>query len=452
MDMPDHEMKRTKKSDKRDLRPDEASLIIGEAAAGIIGSQGALNILTHVQKMFLDADEVRRPADGAPNPDAEITEIERFIKADHPSHLLKVAELERFIEIAKQSTKIIDETDTSDTSFWDFISEDDREEITRQLEGLKSTAALKDALESEMSSLCSETWELHKNSKVDSEKERYERLENLLIGPDAPTREKAELKSLKGTLLKTEELYEMLGMEKIRLTMSASLAPKEERPQKEKEAYEVMGEDFYLIKNQMDHLTKCLESDWLKCIPEEGIRTPLSGKELLCPEILSRMEGEPSEAQIKAIEDAYQWMAFKRTTTDTSRDKTAEKTAFCLGAMQLLEMGKKSKYINVFRTIQGVTKEKAEEARLLGRDKEPIPPPLPDEYQNSKDNMKGAGEKAGGGIVRIIKQYPAILATKLWILAKTKAKKEHFGQYACQEENWKFLQGDMHIQRIDEPM
>jgi hypothetical protein len=451
MEMPDNEIKRTKKSEKRDIRPDEASLMIGEAAAGIVGAQGALNILKHVQKMFLEGDEIRRPSDGAPNPDAELTEIERFIKADHPSHLLKVAELERFIEIAKQSTKIIDETDTSGSALWDYISEDDREEITRQLEGLKSTAALKDALETEMSSLCADTWSAHKSAKAGSEKERFERLENLLLGPEASLKEKAEMKGHKNTILKAEELYEMLGMEKIRLVMSATTASKEEKLQKEKEGYEVMGDDFYLIKNQMNHLEKCLEMDWLKCIPEEGIRTPLSGKDLISPEILSRMNGEPSEDQIKAIEDAYQWMAFKRNPDMTSRDKVAEQTAFCLAAMQVLELGKKSKYINVFREIQSVSKEKSQEAKLLGRN-EPVPPPLPDEYKDGKENMKGGGAWAGGGILRVLKQYPAVLATQLWVMAKGKASKEHFGQYACQEEAWKFLQGDMHMTRIDEPM
>jgi hypothetical protein len=452
MEIPDDGLKRTKKSERRDIRPDEASLLIGEAAAGIVGSQGALNILNHVQKMLLESDEIRRPSDGAPNPEAEITEIERFIKTDHPSHLLKVAELERFIEIAKQSTKIIDETDASGSALWDFISEDDRDEITRQLEGLKSTAALKDALETEMSSLCSETWSAHKMAKAGSERDRFERLENLLLGPEASLKDKAEMKSHKTTLLKAEELYEMLGMEKIRLVMTAETATKEDALQKSKDAYEVLGEDFYLIRNQMAHLEKCLEMDWLKCIPEEGIRTPLSGKELISPEILNRMRGEPSEEQIKALEEAYQWMAFKRSPGMDGRDKTAEKTAFCLASMQVLELGKKSKYINVFRDIQGVTKEKAAEAKLLGKDKEAVPPPLPDEYQSGKDNMKEAGGRAGGGILRVLKQYPAVLATQLWVLAKTKASKEHFGQYSCQEDAWKFLQGDMHISRIDEPM
>lgn len=452
MEIPDDGLKRTKKSEKRDMRPDEASLLIGEAAAGIVGSQGGLNILKHVQKMLLESDEIRRPSHGAPNPNAELTEIERFIKADHPSHLLKVADLERFIEIAKQSTKIIDETDTSGSALWDFISEDDREEITRQLEGLKSTAALKDALETEMSSLCSETWSAHKEAKAGSEKERFERLETLLLGPDASMKEKAEMKGHKNTLLKAEELYEMLGMEKIRLVMTAETAPKEEALQKSKEAYEVMGEDFYLVKNQMAHLEKCLEMDWLKCIPEEGIREPLSGKALVSPEILTRMKGEPSDEQIKALEDAYEWMAFRRSTEATSRDKNAEKTAFCCASMQILELAKKSKYINIFRDIQGVTKEKSAEAKLLGRNKEAVPPPLPDEYKSGKDNMKEAGGRAGGGILRVLKQYPAVLATQLWVLTKTKASKEHFGQYACQEDAWKFLQGDMHITRIDEPM
>jgi hypothetical protein len=449
MEIPDPEIKISKGGAKRDLRPDEASLIVGETASGLIGTQGSLNILRHVQKLFLQNDEARRPK-GISNEDYPPTEIERFVKADHPSHLLKVAELERFIEIAKQSTRIIDETDISGAAIWDYISEDDREEINRQLEGLKSTAALKDALEAEMANICSDTWQSHKETKTGSEKERYERLENLLIGPDASTKEQAELRQVRSEILKTEELYEMLGMEKIRLVMNAATAPDELKLEKEKNAYEVLGNDYYLIKNQMEHMENCLKKDWLKCMADEGITTPLSGKALIGPELSTRINGEPSEEQIKALEESYSWMAFNRKENHSSRDSLAEKTAFCLSAMQVLELGKKAKFINVAKEINMVAKEKAQEAKLLGRD--PVPPPIPDEYLNPKENLKEGANKAGGGVGRIIGQWPQMLALHIWAASKTKAKQEQFGQYSSMEDHVKVMSQIMNAQRIDEPM
>lgn len=449
MEIPDPEIKKGKGGSKRDIQPDEASLIIGETLSGLVGTQGTLNILRHVQKTFLENDGKRRPK-GISNEDAPITEIEKFVKTDHPSHLLKVAELEKFIEIAKQSTKIIDETDISGATIWDYISEDDKEEISRQLEGLKSTAALKDSLEAEMSSICYETWESHKDAKSGSEKERYERLENLLLGPEPSTKEQAELRVVKSDILKTEELYEMLGMEKIRLVMSAATAKDADKLEKEKQAYEVMGDEYYLIRNQMEHMEKCLTMDWLKCIPDEGIRTPMNGKALLSPELSTRMDGEASEEQISALEENYEWMAYNRKENVSSRDILAEKTAFCLAAMQVVEMGKKAKYMEVSKQINKTAKEKSQEARFSSD--ESVPPPIPDEYLKPKENMKDGAQRTGAGVGRMLKQWPQMLAMHIWAASKAKAKTEQTGQFSSMEEHLNVMMKVMNMQRIDDPL
>jgi hypothetical protein len=450
MEIPDPEIKVQKGGAKRDIRPDEASIIVAETAGGLIGAQGSLNVLNHIKEIFLNEDNNRRSnlPNIYPPLDTPESELEKFIKADYPSHLLKVAELESFINMSKQGTKIIDETDVSGASLWDYIEPEVQDEILSQLEGLKSTAALKDSLKTELESLVSGTWESHKETKSGTENQRFEHYEAMLLGKDPKIKDKRDLRSIKDDILKAEEVHEMLTFEKMRMVMATTTCPLEEKPLKESEAFDVMGEEFALIKSQMEHLEKMMETDWAKCIPEDGIIDPAKGESLICPEMATRLEGNASQEQIKALEEAYVTMAGKRFPGTNGRDKLAEKTAFCLASMQFLELGKKAKFMNAMKDIRSVTKEKIED---LEKNEGPTPPPLPDELDPKKEMADKGAERASKGIGRMIKACPAVLAAQIWVMTKDKSKTEYSGHYGSMADAVQFAQ-QVGMSRIDEPM
>jgi hypothetical protein len=389
-----------------------------------------------------------------PNYEAPIdtpeTELEKFIKADYPSHLLKIAELENFINISKQSTKIIDETDISGAALWDYIEPEVQDEIKAQLEGLKSVSAVKDSLRTELKSLASHTWESHKETLSGTEHERYKHYETMMLGSEPKIRDQKDLLSVKSDILDAEEVYEMLALEKMRMTMAAAICSPEEKPLKEAEAFEIMGEEYSLIKSQMEHLEKTLETDWLKSVPGEGIMNPAVGKTLICPEIAARMKTEPSEEQLKALEDTYKHMADRRGEEHSLRDKNTEKTGFCVASMQFLEMGKKAKFMNAFKSIRDTSKEKIEEIKENAQET-PDEIETPDEVSTEASMLKRGLDSIKSGVGKAIKGSPGILAAQIWIMTKNKANKEYSGHYGRQDDLVSFTK-ELGLARIDDPL
>jgi hypothetical protein len=422
MDSPENQPEMPKKSGarKKELGPSEADLVIGYASANLVGSQGSLNILRHLGEVFSRDDKARREGTSKGSSSLEaypLTEIEQFVRTDHASHLLKIAELEEYIKTSQQTTQIIDETDISGATLWDFIPDETKDEILNQLAGLRAIPNVKEALQTEMKGICSDTWDAHKNAKEGTEDIRFERLEGLIIGANPAAREKKDLCSLKSEILEAEEIHEMIALEKTRLTMTALLAPADKKSQREKEATSVMGEEFELIKAQVSWLEEALRKDTAnakaagEAIGASGfISEPLQGVALFCPELQNRMENGPSEEQIEAMNKCYAEMAEKRDMEPSDRDKTAEKTAFCIGAMECVEMGKKARFINVLHQIGEVEKEKA---KLQGKNPPPlpvaggVPPPLPPMNAGDKKDKESLIQRGAG---RILKQYPQMLA------------------------------------------
>lgn len=461
MEIEEPKLEKQKSGSKRVIVPDEASIIVAQAAGELIGAQGSINVLNHIKNVVLGDDNQRRsniPGFEPPINTPE-TEMEKFIKADYPSHLLKIAELENFIKISKQSTKIIDEADVSGASLWDFIEPEVQDEIKSQLEGLKSTASIKDSLKTELKSLASHTWESHKETKPGTESDRYKHYETMILGKDPKIKDQIDLQSVKADILDAEEVYEMLTFEKMRMVMSSYTSKPEEAPMKEKEGFEVMGEEFSLIKSQMDHMEKLLEIDWLKSVPDEGIQEAAKGQILICPEMAARMDGEPSDEQIKVLEEVYSHMANKRTEGGTNRDKLTEKTGFCLASMQLLEMGKKAKYMNVFQEIRKASKEKIED--ILKTADKSTPGLEPDEAREAIESkadkeggvrgmLKSGMSKVKGGVGKMIKGCPAVLAAQLWVMTKDKSSKEFSGHYGSLDDHHHFMK-ELGLGSIDQP-
>jgi hypothetical protein len=309
--------------------------------------------------MQKDLLEKSKPMDG-PSLEENPSELKAFLKSDHSSPFLKRESLKESILAAQQAASFIDETDTSGQSLYDFLPVGEKEILKASLETLNNPEIIKETLETNLNALAPNLWEDHKEIKKELAKTQTTLIETLLLGENATEKEKAAMKDMLKQSKGIQETSEMTCLEKCRIAFSALNAPSKAKEEKEQEATQFLGEDYPLLKAQILHMEKCLKKDWEKSCAEnsqEGISpsilNPTSGKALICPEILAKMQSV-SEEQIQMLEDAYSNMAFRKEEENNPEEAENERISFMIGAMTLIEQGKKAKYIN---KIQGMEKE-----------------------------------------------------------------------------------------------
>jgi len=436
----------TKPRTREKSAPDDARLLVGTTAGEVIKAHGGTQILSHLIRTQTESLSAISSPDATTQPDAPQTELERFLLSTHPSYLLKRASLEDYLDRSKQSIRIIDETDLSGTHLYDFVPPEIQKEIETQLAAMQNLKTVKETLESEISGFCGGIWSDHKTIKHGKEKEEIEHIQILLLGPSASPEEKKALNSVKRDLTHTSELAEMICLEKCRITTNALLAPTKTQKEREMEAESLLGMEFDLIKAQVSHLERCLNTDWIKCDPQTGIINPTSGPDLICPEIRQRMlNGEPSQPQLDALDHVYSEIARRKTTSErTDREEQNEKISFVLGSMSLLEHGKKAKYTNLLTEIREISLEKPAEEKT---EEEPAPKNWFDRLRNTmKGKLLNAPKPLRDGVGKIIQQWPQLLGMHILSQAKD-TDGRHFG---CHEEwvSWLQNSGAMEVDRV----
>ena len=321
----------------------------------VVNTQGNLSLLRTLKEIHKEGEQnMDLPAQNQPP-----SELKKFLMSDHDSPFLKLETLKSYLESAQQNVSIIDETDSSGKCLYDFIPDEEKQNLQSQLESLSDISNIKETLETNIQALAPEIWEDHKKIKKALRKENQQELESLLLGQEGDTeKNKNSLKEITQNSQEMQEVSEMICLEKCRVALNAISADTKNREEKEHEAELFLGADYPLIKAQVLHLEKCMERDWetaLKCDWAEGISpsiiNPTSGVDLLCPEILSKMK-EPSAEQIKALEDFYCNMALKKTEKESVPEKENERIAFLLGSMTVLEESKKAKFMNKILSLE----------------------------------------------------------------------------------------------------
>jgi hypothetical protein len=421
---------------------DAAELIILSSAGEIVNSVSSTNVLTHLEKVFLESEGKRRPLDGNKIVDYPNTDIENFMKSDHSSHLIKISDFQEAIEKSKSTIKSLDETDFSGKSLWDFIPEEEKQEIENQLFRLQSPENIRESLEEDISSICGKTWLDYKVVRDGTREENFNHLEKLILGEE---REKENIDSVRPNIESAADIAEMVAMEKARLVILATTCKDGTKAEKEKDAISLLGNDFSLIRSQIEHMKGCLDKDWAKSDPHIGaIIEPTSGKSLICPAILARMEdGEPSPEQIKTLESVYNSMASRRNDDMDQRDRTNETIGFALASMNILEQGKTARFANILSDIRKVSKEDPTMKNMDPEKKEKLSERLKklgERIQKSLGWAKTPLSWTGKGIAKTVKQWPQMLGVVFLGQAKMGLKQEMSSPYGARHEHLKHIQ------------
>jgi hypothetical protein len=434
----DNELRPTPKKDKgaaktAELTPQQ----IEHIAQGwqVLSNQGNLSLLRTLQEMHKEFLEKKTPMDSVEQEPLENSELKNFLFSDIDSPFLKREDLKKYIEDAQQSVSIIDQTDTSGAKLYDYIPEEQQQEIEAQFERLSDTTNIKEALEKNINSLAPNVWEEHKKMKEELFGANVKESEALLLGPNTSEATREQLKDLLADQASQNihEISELTCLEKCRVAMAAITANPKNKLKKEQEAEMFLGKDYTLLAAQVKHMENMLEKDWQAAVQgnlaegKEPVINPTGGKDLICPEILSKMKS-PSKNQIKILEDMYTNMAFRKKGVYDPENERDTKVSFLLGSMSLLEEGRRS---NALEKMESLKQEMLQDREIPQEEEEPENT----HNQNLKKlhRMKGAEEAIKKGFLTgvkglLSKASPVIMG---YTLRKSQAayKEQHEAEY-----------------------
>lgn len=384
-----------------------------------LNSQGNISLLKTLQKIHEGDVEKTSPMDGNPTPNSLPPELNRFLFSDHASHLLKLEELEQYIAFSKQNITMIDATDTSGKTLYDFIPKESQKEIEDQLIRLSSTTNIKKALRADINSLAPLLWEDHKKIKAQLIPTLNLETKELFLGANASKKTTQDFENFlqEPDSLNIQEVSELVCLEKCRVAMAALTSSPKNKKEKEAEAKMLLGEDYPLLEAQMNHLQDVLQKDWnlANQTHADGQLTqpiiPSSGVELFCPKILSRMKNGPSADQIKTMDECFASVAYRKTDTDSPEFTNNSKVAFLLSSMNVLEQGTRGRSLNRLLTppeIMGtdITSPNESSTELPDFDAEPNSNensiPHSDSTTSKLKKLKGGEETLKKGILNVL--------------------------------------------------
>lgn len=429
MDIPD-ESPRVDKPKTGKLPITEGDIIIASLAGELVASQGQISALSYMRARHLESEERRSPMSGPKKSEKSTATpegIEAFLISDHASHLSRIVGLEDQLAKSRRSVEIIDETDFSGRSLYDFIPEDVKTDLHNQLTSLKTRASIQTSVEGELGAFCGEIWDDYRSGKEKTTKERKKLTEVLLLGPDASPKDRKDLQHCSKELGEVETMGELVGLEKVRLVVRALTAGPKDYDEKAADAERILGPEFSLIKAQVAHMEATLEMDWSKAADGEVILNPTGGKDLVCDAVKSKMEripdkdGNPTEDrkigddQVKTLESAYIDAAARKEDSEGPRDRSNRKISFILAATEMLEIGKKARMANILKTVRELDNPEFE----IGDESSPERKKL-SQWLREKGSMglKTLVRLPKKGVVAAIKAAPQAIvlgiASKMW--------------------------------------
>jgi hypothetical protein len=366
MDIPDDAPKRGKTKAQK-LPVTDGDVIIASLAGEAVAAQGSVSVLSFMRARHEESERVRNPGRGEPSEEAALSGIEEFLTNDHKSHLSRIVELEQQIEKSRRAVEIIDETDFSGRTLYDFIPDEVKAELDNRLVSLKDRASIRTSVEGELSSLCGDLWHDYRSGREKTAPENEKLRETLLLGPTPTAEEQKDLKGSTKILDEVETMAELIGLEKVRLVVRALTAGTKDYDTKAADAEKILGPEFGLIKEQVAHMEASLEMDYSKGFKGEGetvIPNPTQGNDLFCKGILDRMEptldkdGKPtrerkiSPEQLDVLDSAYLDAIARKKDGETPRDRVNRKIGFILAATEMLEIGKRARAANLLKTVR----------------------------------------------------------------------------------------------------
>jgi hypothetical protein len=364
---------------------------MADAATGTIHARAKLNMLSFLLTQCREAELERRPEDGTKPEPRERNLVELFLLDRSESPLQESEEAQGFLRVLNAPVQSIDESDTRNLTLREIVESESPEKM-EEIRGVVENLIQEDTIQERIREillqsspeLLADYQEYHK--AVD-EMTREQNL-NILLGDDAPDKEKAEFRQLLQAETKENMGWAMLEAEKARLACQALTLPADS-PQKEKavtEAKKALGEEaFFLLESQVQHTNKTIEALHLKGAMPSG-----EPEELIAPEILARMGEEgPNAQQLKALEEIQEFYLFRRGDKAPSTEELTQQTSrVALASLYVLEHGEWARNVSTLRQYREILQTR-------DRDLTPLDPGEPAKEPEAPKGAEAPGEPSG---------------------------------------------------------
>jgi len=433
-------------SPERELDPkrQRALDIVTGAATGIIQNRSKLDMLSFLIQECEISELDRSPEDSSQRRNIEPNTVERFLLSKNESPLIETEEAQAYLSNLETPVTSIDETDPSNKTLFDYLSEEQKLEVQRLKEALLPEKNVATRIQDIFRQNSPDLLEAFEETQEVTAPLSKEQNIFLILGKDQNEEDRKELEESLNELDDQNRISGFLAAERARLLcQSMTLTPEEGGTKAKDYAKELLGEETYsLIEKQTEFLNNSINEAYAN-----DTHPPDTAEALICPEILARMgEDGPSEDQLATLAKVRDFYLFRRDQgTPTPQEEKYQTSRLALASLYTIEYGKWAENANILKEYRQILKSKDKNIDpLLKHDKEPQgptaeedkgqqPPPPPkketkdstEKQPNSKKDSKKSDmlRKLGHGSLQYGKFHSGRFGS--WLYHKTKRELTH---------------------------
>lgn len=361
--LPEKKKKAEASSPQPELDPkvEKIAQTVASAAAGVVHSRSKLNMLSFLLSECAEAEKTRSPADTIGRIHQEKNIAEKFLLDRSESPLQEAEEAKQYLQALNRPVKLIDESDPDNRTLADFLvqkSPEKMQEIQNAVEQiLKEETILEKIREIVIQSSPELLEDYQEYQEVVGGLSQEQNL-GIILGENAPEKEKEEFRSILQEEEKENQGWAMLEAEKARILCHALTLPGDSARKEAvmTEAKRLLGDDTVnLIQAQVNHTSKTILK--LYAADQEPSRT---AEEVLCPQILERMGEEgPNKQQLKALADVQDFYLYRRDGTAPSQEEITHQIArTALASLYVIEHGQWIGNTNTLKEYREVLQSK----------------------------------------------------------------------------------------------
>jgi hypothetical protein len=349
----------------------------------LVSAQSHIDLINHLQSEHLKQQEITRSLSQNPNQSAPLSEIESFLDSSHLSPLVNLSTYQKVLEITKIPIQLLDPSDTSDETLWNYVPTNLQEELLSHLHTAKTQESILQSLQSQVERHAPKLWEEYLLKEQATQTETLTQLRQLIFGINDPEQDQSFLTEI--PQIKHNEA--LLCLEKTRVLVAALTAEGDQnRKETEATAIQILGpEAFALYKDQTSHLQKLLESR------NKHPNTPLEDPEnqLLSNSFKTIFPAGLSKPQLATLQAAFQTLS--QTPPQDFADVKSQTISCILATLSLHQQGLKATICNTFETIRKEKEELIKTAQQTALSPEPQGPSSNKQTKPKDENQVKAG-------------------------------------------------------------
>lgn len=310
----------------------------------LVSTQAQIDLLNHLQAEHLKQQELTRSLSRNPNQSAPLSQLEAFLDSSHISPLVNLSTYEKVLKITKIPIELLDPSDTSGQTLWDYVPKNLQEELKAHLETAKTQEAIQQSLKSQVERYSPKLWDDYLQKEAATQHETLTLLRQQLLGINDPEADQEFLPELP----RTKHTEALLCLEKTRILVGALTADSEQtRKEAEAVALQVLGpDDFSLYKDQVTHLQNLLDSR--RTHPNAPLEDPAD--QLLSNSFKTIFPNGLSKGQISTLQTTFQQLS---QNPPQDIDDVKNQTISCIIAtLSVHQQGLKASICNDFQSIR----------------------------------------------------------------------------------------------------